>query len=211
MQEALILNNTYDNSSYKNLKEKIKTIEWNVSKFRKAVLIIICQLQPYYKCILSMDGMEVFDKLNYFYEYAEKNINNFNNNELNEYITLCNEVGQVIDQIYEPQLFSEEEIMVMSDRYWSGIELLSEKDKIINRYNYNIFSALYYLMGFLYYDRTEKDVIEQYMIEIINYIFEYELLNFNEDLYDLTGDSFVDSCVIRLMDLFGMEEYAKEN
>jgi len=180
---------------YLQLRERIKETEMDIAKGRRMILIILKQLEPYYQRLLSLESMGPFAKLKGFREYAELNINSFEPGVLEEYVVLCNETGQIVGEGEESELFSEEEISDMREKYYTEIHALSEEDQLVSDYGYNIFGSLYYIMSFFKFGEEDRDKIKNRVERLIDYIFMDMLPDFNEDLYDLSGISFIDPTV----------------
>lgn len=193
------MNSAYDENSYLQLKEQIEKTEMDEAKGKRLDLVILQQLEPYYQRLLSLEGMEAFAKLKEFRKYAELNIDSFEPDILDEYIVLCNETGQIVGEGEESELFSDEDILFMREKYYAQVKELSDEDKLISDYGYCIFGSLYYIMSFFKIREKDKDKVKKRVEKLISYIFEDMLLDFNEELYDLSGISFINSTVNLLM------------
>lgn len=193
------MTSAYNESRYLQLKERIKKTEMDVAKSRGLILIILQQLEPYYQCLLSLESMQPFAKLKGFREYAKLHINSFEPNVLQEYIVLCNETGQIVGEGEESELFSEEEILLMREKYYTEIHALSEEHKLVSDYGYCIFGSLYYMISFFKFGTEDADKMKKRVEKLISFIFEDMLSDFNEDLYALSNISFIDSAVDLLM------------
>lgn len=186
----------YDENSYLQLKEQIEKAEIDEVKGRMLNLVILQQLEPYYQRLLSFEGMEAFAGLKEFRKYIESNIDNLNSDVLKEYILLCNETGQIVGE--ESELFSDEEVILMRERYYAKDKKLSDEDKLISTYGYCIFGSLYSVMSFFLSREKDKDKIKKRIENLLSYIFESMLIDFNEELYGLSGISFTNSTVALL-------------
>lgn len=193
------MGSAYDENSYLQLKEQIEKTEMDEAKGKRLDLVILQQLEPYYQRLLSLEGMEAFAKLKEFRKYAELNIDSFEPDILDEYIVLCNETGQIVGEGEESELFSDEDILFMREKYYAQVKELSDEDKLISDYGYCIFGSLYYIMSFFKIREKDKDKVKKRVEKLISYIFEDMLLDFNEELYDLSGISFINSTVNLLM------------
>lgn len=193
------MSHAFDENSYLRLKEQIEKAEIDEAKGRRLNLVILQQLEPYYQRLLSLEGMEAFAKLKEFREYAELNIDSFDADILGEYITLCNETGQIVGEGEESELFPDEEIIFMREKYYTKVKRLSDEDELISAYGYCIFGSLYSIMSFFKIREKDKDKVKRRIEKLLSYIFEDMLIDFNEELYDLSGISFTNSTVNRLM------------
>lgn len=193
------MSSAYSESRYLQLKERIEKTEMDVAKSRRLILIILQQLEPYYQCLLTLESMKPFAKLKGFREYAKLHINGIEPDVLEEYILLCNETGQIVGEGEESELFSEEDILLMREKYYTEIHTLSDEHKLVSDYGYCIFGSLYYIISFFQFSTEDADKMKKRVEKLISYIFEDMLLDFNEDLYDLSNISFIDSTVDLLM------------
>lgn len=193
------MNSAYDKNCYLQFQEQIEKTEMDEAKVRRLDLVILQQLEPYYQRLLSLEGMEAFAKLKEFREYTELNIDSFEPDILDEYIVLCNETGQIVGEGEESELFSDEDILFMREKYYAQVKELSDEDKLVSDYGYCIFGSLYYIMSFFKIREKDKDKVKKRVEKLIAYIFEDMLLDFNEELYDLSGSSFINSTVNLLM------------
>lgn len=193
------MNSAYDKNCYLQFQEQIEKTEMDEAKGKRLDLVILQQLEPYYQRLLSLEGMEAFAKLKEFRKYAELNIDSFEPDILDEYIVLCNETGQIVGEGEESELFSDEDILFMREKYYAQVKELSDEDKLISDYGYCIFGSLYYIMSFFKIREKDKDKVKKRVEKLISYIFEDMLLDFNEELYDLSGISFINSTVNLLM------------
>lgn len=198
-ERSVILNSAYDENSYLQLKEQIEKTEIDEAKGRRLNLVILQQLEPYYQCLLSLEGMEAFAKLKEFREYAELNLDSFEPDILQEYIVLCNETGQIVGEGEESELFSDEEILLMREKYYAKDKRLSDEDELITAYGYCIFASLYSVISFFKMREKDKDKVKKRTEKLLSYIFEDMLIDFNEELYALSGISFINSTVNLLM------------
>lgn len=193
------MNSAYDKNCYLQFQEQIEKTEMDEAKTRRLDLVILQQLEPYYQRLLSLEGMEAFAKLKEFREYAELNIDSFEPDILDEYIVLCNETGQIVGEGEESELFSDEDILFMREKYYAQVKELSDEDKLVSDYGYCIFGSLYYIMSFFKIREKDKDKVKKRVEKLISYIFEDMLLDFNEELYNLSGISFINLTVNLLM------------
>lgn len=193
------MSSAYNESRYLQLKERIEKTEMDVAKSRRLILIILQQLEPYYQCLLTLESMEPFAKLKGFREYVKLHINSIEPDVLEEYILLCNETGQIVGEGEESELFSEEDILLMREKYYTEIHTLSDEHKLVSDYGYCIFGSLYYIISFFQFSTEDADKMKKRVEKLISFIFEDMLLDFNEDLYDLSNISFIDSTVDLLM------------
>lgn len=155
------MDSAYDENSYLQLKEQIEKTEMDEAKGRRLDLVILQQLEPYYQRLLSLEGMEAFAKLKEFREYAELNIDSFEPDILDEYIVLCNETGQIVGEGEESELFSDEDILFMREKYYAQVKELSDEDKLVSDYGYCIFGSLYYIMSFFKIREKDKDKVKK--------------------------------------------------
>lgn len=155
------MDSAYDENSYLQLKEQIEKTEMDEAKGRRLDLVILQQLEPYYQRLLSLEGMEAFAKLKEFRKYAELNIDSFEPDILDEYIVLCNETGQIVGEGEESELFSDEDILFMREKYYAQVKELSDEDKLVSDYGYCIFGSLYYIMSFFKIREKDKDKVKK--------------------------------------------------
>lgn len=193
------MSSAYNESRYLQLKERIEKTEMDVAKSRRLILIILQQLEPYYQCLLTLESMEPFAKLKGFCEYVKSHINGIEPDVLEEYILLCNETGQIVGEGEESELFSEEDILLMREKYYTEIHTLSDEHKLVSDYGYCIFGSLYYIISFFQFSTEDADKMKKRVEKLVSYIFEDMLLDFNEELYGLSNISFIDSTVDLLM------------
>ena len=181
-ERSVILSSAYDENSYLQLKEQIEKTEIDEAKSRRLNLVILQQLEPCYQRILSLEGMEAFAKLKEFREYAELNIDSFEPDILGEYIVLCNETGQIVGEGEESELFSDEEILLMREKYYAKDKRLSDEDELMRDYGFNIFCSLYYIISFFKIREKDKDKVKKRIEKLLSYIFEDMLIDFNEKM-----------------------------
>lgn len=193
------MSSAYNESRYLQLKERIEKTEMDVAKSRRLILIILQQLEPYYQCLLSLESMEPFAKLKGFCKYVKLHINGIEPDVLEEYILLCNETGQIVGEGEESKLFSEEDILLMREKYYTEIHTLSDEHKLVSDYGYCIFGSLYYIISFFQFSTEDADKMKKRVEKLVSYIFEDMLLDFNEEFYGLSNISFIDSTVDLLM------------
>lgn len=80
--------------------------------------------------------MALFSELETIGKYVEENINNLDLDILMRYLTLCNENGSIVGESEETEIFTEEEILIISDQYYAEVQGLKEESKISNEYSY---------------------------------------------------------------------------
>lgn len=182
------------------LKEKIEKNQIDILKATRMGLIILHELEWYYQHILDLKSMEPFSELKNIGNYVEENINNLDLNILMRYLTLCNETGSIVGEGEETEIFSEEEILVIRDQYYTEIQGLKGDSKISNEYAFCIMGALYYIIS--YFQLLKEKSPKECLLNIISCFFEDMLVDFNDELYSLSKISFIDSTVNLLLDEF---------
>lgn len=188
----------FNDHMYDQLKEKIVSSSGDISQYRRLMMIILHQLQPFLESILKIDGMERFEQLKHFNDYIASHIDDLESNKLKKYIVLCDETGVIVGEGEASSLFSDEEIIDMREKYYASVETRSGREKIISDYAFSIFEALYYLLCFFEFDGTEEGSITDRVIDLCEYVFEEWLVDLNEELFELEGVSFLNT-IISLM------------
>ena len=107
---------------YTELIECIENSDINATKARSLGVIILRRLEKYYRHILELDSMEPFSELLAVRSYVEENINNLDSDVLSRYIVLCNETGAIVGEADEVEIFTEEQILAISKKYYEEIQ-----------------------------------------------------------------------------------------
>ncbi len=192
------MNNSFDVNKYLVLKNYIEKNKIDVIKATRIGLVLLHELEMYYQHILGLKSMEPFSELKTFRKYVEENTNNLDLNVLNKYLVLCNETGSIVGEKEETEVFTEEEILLISEKYYTEIEFLKEERKISNEYAYCIMGSLYYIINYFLF--LMEDNIKEPMQNLLEYLFEDMLVDFNEELYNLKNISFINSTINLLID-----------
>ena len=174
---------------YTELIECIENSDINARKARNLGVIMLQRLEKYYRHILELDSMEPFSELLAVRSYVEENINNLDTDVLSRYIVLCNETGSIVGESDEAEIFTEEQILSISKKYYEEIQEVEGECKISNEYAYCIMGALYYLIN---YFLLIEDSIKESLLNISSCLFEDFLVDFSEELMTLTNEDFIE-------------------
>ncbi|MBR4085727.1 MAG: hypothetical protein IKK33_15740 [Lachnospiraceae bacterium] len=192
------MGNCLEKNTYTELIECIENSDINATKARSLGVIILRRLEKYYRHILELNSMEPFSELLMLRSYIEENIDNLDADVLNRYIALCNETGgAVVGEADETELLTEEEILLISEKYYEEIQEAEGECRISYEYAYCIMGALYYLINYFW---LIEDSIKERLRNLLSCLFEEYLVDFSEELADLTNEDFIELTIDLLID-----------
>lgn len=174
---------------YTEVIECIENSALSAIKARRLGVIILQRLEKYYRHILELDSMEPFSELLAVRSYVEENINNLDSDVLSRYIVLCNETGAIVGEADEVEIFTEEQILAISKKYYEEIQEVEGECKVSNEYAYCLMGALYYLIN---YFLLIEDSIKESLLNILSCLFEDLLVDFSEELMNLINEDFIE-------------------
>ncbi len=174
---------------YTEVIECIENSALSAIKARHLGVIILQRLEKYYRHILELDSMEPFSELLAVRSYVEENINNLDSDVLSRYIVLCNETGAIVGEADEVEIFTEEQILAISKKYYEEIQEVEGECKVSNEYAYCLMGALYYLIN---YFLLIEDSIKESLLNILSCLFEDLLVDFSEELMNLINEDFIE-------------------
>lgn len=174
---------------YTEVIECIENSALSAIKARRLGVIILQRLEKYYRHILELDSMEPFSELLAVRSYVEENINNLDADVLSRYIVLCNEIGAIVGEADEVEIFTEEQILAISKKYYEEIQEVEGECKVSNEYAYCLMGALYYLIN---YFLLIEDSIKESLLNILSCLFEDLLVDFSEELMNLINEDFIE-------------------
>ncbi|MBR6665653.1 MAG: hypothetical protein IKL22_08075 [Lachnospiraceae bacterium] len=175
--------------NYTEVIECIENSALSAIKARRLGVIILQRLEKYYRHILELDSMEPFSELLAVRSYVEENINNLDSDVLSRYIVLCNETGAIVGEADEVEIFTEEQILAISKKYYEEIQEVEGECKVSNEYAYCLMGALYYLIN---YFLLIEDSIKESLLNILSCLFEDLLVDFSEELMNLINEDFIE-------------------
>lgn len=174
---------------YTEVIECIENSALSAIKARRLGVIILQRLEKYYRHILELDSMEPFSELLAVRSYVEENINNLDSDVLSRNIVLCNETGAIVGEADEVEIFTEEQILAISKKYYEEIQEVEGECKVSNEYAYCLMGALYYLIN---YFLLIEDSIKESLLNILSCLFEDLLVDFSEELMNLINEDFIE-------------------